>query len=79
MCWSRCEPGGGQLVAGGVGGVGAAVAVAVAAQWVVVLSSRVVLGGDRLVQALHAASRAVLVRTLPQVGARVEAAGQISG
>lgn len=77
MCWLRCEPGGGELVAGGVGGVGSAVAVA--AQRVVVLGARVVLGGDRLVQALHAAPGAVLVRTLPQVGARVEAAGQISG
>lgn len=63
-------------MAGGVGGMGAAVAVAT--QWVVVLSSRVVLGGDRLVQALHAASGAVLVRTLSQVGTRVVSTGQIS-
>lgn len=74
-CWY--EPCRGKLVAGGVGGVGSAVAVV--AQWVVVLSSRVVSGGDRMVQALHAAPRAVLVWTFPQVGAGVEAAGQISG
>lgn len=72
-CWY--EPGRGKLVAGRVGGVGPAVAVV--AQWVVVLSSRVVPGGDRMVQALHAPPRAVLVWTFPQVGAGVEAAGQI--
>lgn len=65
-------------MAGGVGGVRAAVAVA-AQRVVVVLRSRVVLGGDRLVQALHAAPGAVLVWTLPQVGAGVEAAGKVSG
>lgn len=72
-CWY--EPGRGKLMAGGIAGVGSAVAVV--AQ-MVMLSSRVVSGGDRMVQALHAAPRAVLVWTFPQVCAGVEAAGQIS-
>lgn len=71
------EPGRGELVAGGVGGVGSTMAVV--AQWVVVLSSGVMLGGDRMVETLHAAPRAVLVRTLPQVGTRVKPAGQVGG
>lgn len=65
-------------MAGGVGRVGSAVGVV--AKWVVVLSSRVKLGGLGRVQALHAAPRTVLVRTLPQVAAaRVKATGQVSG
>lgn len=72
------EPGRGQLVAGGVGGVGSTVGVV--AQWVVVLSSGVKLGGLRRVQAFHAAPRAVLVQILPQVAAaRVKPARQIGG
>lgn len=65
-------------MAGGVGRVQSTVGVV--SQWVVVLSSGMKLGGLRRVQALHAAPRAVLVRTLPQVAAaRVEPAGQVSG
>lgn len=60
------EPGRGQLVAGGVGGVGSTVSVVT--QLVMVLSSGVMVGGQRRIQALHAASRAVLVWTLPQIG-----------
>lgn len=64
-------------MAGGVGRVGSAVGVA---QCVMLLSSRVKLGGLRRVQALHAAPGAVLVRTLPQVAAaRVKPAGQVGG
>lgn len=64
-------------MAGGIGGVGSAMAVV--AQWVVVLSSRVMVGGYRMVETLHAAPRAVLVRTLPQVGTRIKPAGQVGG
>lgn len=64
-------------MAGGVCGVGSAMAVV--AQWVVVLSSRVMVGGHGMVETLHAAPRAVLVRTLPQVGTRVKPAGQVGG
>lgn len=41
-CLSLYEPGRGELVAGRVGGVGSTMAMV--AQWVVVLSSRVILG-----------------------------------
>ncbi len=55
-------------------------AVGVVGQWVVVLSSGMMVGGLRRVQAVHAAPRAVLVRTLPQVAAtRVKPAGQVGG
>ena len=65
-------------MAGGIGSVRSAVGVV--AQCVVVLSSGVKLGGQRRVQALHAAPRAVLVWTLPQVGiARVKATRQVGG
>ena len=65
-------------MAGGVGGVRSTVGMV--SKWVLVLSSRVKLGGLGRVQTLHAASRAVLVRTLPQVAAaRVKATGQVGG
>lgn len=64
-------------MAGRVGGVGPAVAVV--AQGALVLGSWVVLGGDGMVQTLHAAPGAVLVRTLPQVRPGVKAAGQVRG
>lgn len=65
-------------MAGGVGGVRSAVGVV--AQCVLVLSSGVKLGGQRRVQALHAAPRAVLVWTLPEVGtARVKPTRQVGG
>lgn len=63
----------GELLAGGVGWVGSPLTVGV------VLGPRVVLGGDGMVQTLHAAPGAVLIRTLPQVRPRVKAAGQVSG
>ena len=67
------EPGRGQLVAGRVGRVRSTVGVGV-------LSSRVKLGGQRMVQTLHAAPRAVLVRTLSHVAAtRVKPTGQVGG
>lgn len=66
-------PGGGELLAGGVGRVGSPLTVGV------VLGPRVVLGGDGMVQTLHAAPGAVLIRTLPQVRPRVKAAGQVGG
>lgn len=63
-------------MAGGIGGVGSAVGGV--GQWAVVLSSGVKLGGLTRVQALHAAPRAVLVRTLPQVAAaRVKPTRQV--
>lgn len=65
-------------MAGRVGRVGSTVGVV--AECVVVLSSGVTMGGLGRVQALHAAPRAVLVRTLPQVAAaRVKATGQVGG
>lgn len=66
-------PGGAELLAGGVGRVGSPLAVGV------VLGPRVVLGRDGMVQTLHAAPGAVLIRTLPQVRPRVKAAGQVAG
>lgn len=63
-------------MAGGVGWVGSTV-VDVVPQRVVLLGI-VKLGGLRGVQTLHAASRTVLVRTLPQVTTtRVDATGQV--
>lgn len=70
-------PGRGELVAGRIGRVGPAVTVV--AQRVLVLGASVMLGGDGMVQTLHAAPRAVLIRTLPQVRPGVKAAGQVGG
>lgn len=66
-------PGGAELLAGGVGRVGSPLTVGV------VLGPRVVLGREGMVQTLHAAPGAVLIRTLPQVRPRVKAAGQVAG